>query len=102
MDIGKRIYDLRYARKITAKELGEAVGVSQSYVSLLEHNRRRVNFEVLAAMVDAFGITLAEFFAGAEEGAPEERSCRAITPSISTGDLSMAKPFRRSPIPTVS
>ncbi len=63
MDIGRRIYDLRHERGITAKDLGDAVGVSQSYISLLEHNKRRANVEVLSKIVEQFGMTLGQFFA---------------------------------------
>ena len=66
MDIGQRIHDLRYYRGITAKDLADKIGVSQSYISLLEHNKRRLNMEVLAKIAGVFEMTLGQFFAGAE------------------------------------
>lgn len=74
MDIGQRIHDLRYARNITAKDLGDKIGVSQSYISLLENNKRRANVEVLAKIADVFDMTLAQFFAeDAATAAPKRR-----------------------------
>ena len=76
MDVGRRIYDLRYARNMTAKELGDAVGVSQSYVSLLENGKRRLNMQLLAKIAAHFGLTLAQFFA--EEPVPPVAPARRI------------------------
>lgn len=63
MDVGQRIYGLRYERGMTAKDLGDAVGVSQSYISLLENNKRRANVDIVSKIAAKFGITLAQFFA---------------------------------------
>lgn len=62
MDVGRRIYDLRHLRGMTAKELGERVGVSQSYISLLENNKRRANVDILARIAKVFSISLAQLF----------------------------------------
>jgi SOS-response transcriptional repressor LexA len=63
MDVGKRIFDLRHEHNITARELGDVIGCSQSYISLLEHNKRRANVEILAKISARFGLTLGQFFA---------------------------------------
>ena len=63
MDIGQRIHDLRYAKGLTAKELGDSIGVSQSYISLLENNKRRLNTDILGKICAVFGLTLGQFFA---------------------------------------
>jgi len=74
MDIGKRIHELRFANRLTAKDLGDKIGVSQSYISLLENNKRRANVEVLSNIAAVFGMTLGQFFAsidaGETQGAP--------------------------------
>jgi phage repressor protein C with HTH and peptisase S24 domain len=69
MDVGKRIQDLRHEHGMTARELGDVIGVSQSYISLLENNKRRLNTEILARVARHFGLTLAQFFG--EAGAPK-------------------------------
>lgn len=74
MDVGQRIYALRRAKSITAKELGDQIGVSQSYISLLENNKRRANVEVLANIAGVFDMSLAQFFAW--EGAPVAPAAR--------------------------
>jgi len=63
MDIGKRINDLRLKHKITAVELAERIGVSQSYISLLENNKRRANVEVLGKIAGEFDLTLGQLLA---------------------------------------
>ncbi len=71
MDVGRRIYELRHRNNITAKELGDIVGVSQSYISLLENNKRRLNMQLLAKIADHFGLSLARFFSEEPpDGAP--------------------------------
>ncbi len=75
LDVGKRIYDLRHEHNITAKDLGDVIGCSQSYISLLEHNKRRANVEILAKIAAHFGMTLGQFFAEAP-GAPAGRKGR--------------------------
>jgi len=66
MDIGQHINGLRRARGITAKDLGDRIGLSQSYISLLENNKRRANVEVLGKIAAVFDMTLGQFFAGAD------------------------------------
>jgi SOS-response transcriptional repressor LexA len=68
MDLGKRIHDLRHNVKMTAQELAESIGVSQSYISLLENNKRRANVEVLGKIAAVFKVSLSQVFA--EEYAP--------------------------------
>ena len=54
VDVGKRISDLRFARGLTAKELGERIGVSQSYISLIENDKRRLNLPLLGKIAAVF------------------------------------------------
>lgn len=63
MDIGKRIHELRFHKGLTAQDLAERINVSQSYISLLENNKRRANVEVLAKIAGVFDMTLGQFFA---------------------------------------
>lgn len=63
MDIGKRINDLRVKHKVTAADLGERISVSQSYISLLENNKRRANVEVLGKIAAVFSLTLGQLLA---------------------------------------
>jgi len=68
MDLGRRIHDLRHDVRMTAQELAEKIGVSQSYISLLENNKRRANVEVLGKIAGVFNVSMSQVFA--EEYAP--------------------------------
>lgn len=84
MDIGKRIHDLRHRNGVTAQELAERISVSQSYISLLENNKRRANIEILGKIAAVFSVSLAQLFADIEPtGIPpgEHRAERANLPS---------------------
>ena len=65
MDVGKRISDLRFARGLTAKELGEKIGVSQSYISLIENDKRRINVPLLGKIAAVFSLSLAQILSEA-------------------------------------
>ena len=108
MDVGQRIYDLRHERDMTAKELGDAVGVSQSYISLLEHNKRRANVDILSKICRQFGITLGQFFAqpspsgGVKAGVDLDRLYRAGHLHAIADARGNVEPVRMRVIPVVS
>jgi phage repressor protein C with HTH and peptisase S24 domain len=80
MDIGKRLHELRLGNKITAQELAERISVSQSYISLLENNKRRANVEILGKIAAVFNVSMAQLFSeSAPAGTPpgEHRAERA-------------------------
>ncbi len=54
---GTRIRARRNLRGLRQAELAREVGVSASYLNLIEHNRRKVGPELLAALADALGIS---------------------------------------------
>lgn len=62
MDVGKRISEMRFARGLTARELGKRVGVSQSYISLLENGKRRLSVPLLGKIAEVLSLSLAQFF----------------------------------------
>ena len=61
-DIGKRLRDIRVEWKLTLAEAAAKMGVSESYLSLLEDNKRRVNVEVLEKLGVCYNVKLHEFF----------------------------------------
>lgn len=66
IDIGGRIKDIRETAKMDGKELAERIGVSPSYLSLLENNKRPCSIERLYGICEALGVTLEQFFATKE------------------------------------
>lgn len=54
--IGPKIREMRLSRNLTQAEMAAAVGVSTSYVNLIERNQRSASVNFLIALSDAFGI----------------------------------------------
>jgi transcriptional regulator with XRE-family HTH domain len=52
---GTRIRERRILIGMRQAELARAAGISASYLNLIEHNRRRVGEDVLAALARALG-----------------------------------------------
>ena len=55
---GTRIRARRNLRGMRQAELARAVGVSASYLNLIEHNRRNVGPDLLAALAQALGVSV--------------------------------------------
>lgn len=53
---------MRKQDNLTQIELGKAIGVSKSTVSLYEHNRREPDFETLEKIADYFNVDMATLF----------------------------------------
>ena len=65
---GSLIRERRLALGLRQGDVAQAVGISASYLNLIEHNRRKVGADVLARLADALGTeaaTLAEGAGGA-------------------------------------
>ncbi|MCK4257472.1 MAG: transcriptional regulator [Halanaerobiales bacterium] len=65
--IGLKIKELRKAHNMTYAEFGLKTGVSGSYISQIEKNKRKPSLEILSRIVDAFDISLAELLNEKEE-----------------------------------
>ena len=55
---GTRIRARRNLRGLRQSELARVVGVSPSYLNLIEHNRRKVGAELLGALAQALGVSM--------------------------------------------
>lgn len=56
---GTRLRERRMAQGLRQAEVARAAGLSASYLNLIEHNRRRVTPEVLAALAGVLGVPVA-------------------------------------------
>ncbi len=54
--IGPRLRRLRLEHKQTQSEMAKALGVSTTYVNLLENNQRSLSIKVLMAVAEAYGV----------------------------------------------
>jgi transcriptional regulator with XRE-family HTH domain len=56
VQIGSRIKRLRRLKRLSQASLAEALGISASYLNLIEHNRRRVTVDLLFKVAGYFGV----------------------------------------------
>ena len=64
--IGGRIKRLRRQRRLPQAELAQALGISASYLNLIEHNRRKVTVPLLFAIAGRLGVEPGELVEGDE------------------------------------
>ena len=67
--MGNRIRELRKARGITMKQLGEELGVAESTISHYETGRRQLDNETLLRLGEFFGVSVG-YILGVEERTP--------------------------------
>jgi len=67
MQIGGRIGRLRRQRHLSQADLAAAIGISASYLNLIEHNRRKITVPLLLKIAGYFGIEAGEL-ADSDEG----------------------------------
>lgn len=74
--IGRILRELRHRKDLTLKELGEAAGVSMTFLSDIEHERRTPSVPKLAAIARALGVSpevLLQGEVGVAENLEQER-----------------------------
>lgn len=64
INIGKSIKRFRKQRSITQEQLSDCTGLSRSYISDLENNRRDPSLSTLINVSDKLGISLVELLVG--------------------------------------
>jgi predicted transcriptional regulator/DNA-binding XRE family transcriptional regulator len=67
MRIGGRLRRLRQERRLTQAEMARELGISASYLTLLESNHRPVTVRVLLKLVERFHVDLQDFVADTDQ-----------------------------------
>ena len=65
--LGNRLRRLRRDKGLTQVQLAEQVGISPSYLNLIEHNQRPVTVPLLLKLTEALGADLSAFNTGDEK-----------------------------------
>jgi transcriptional regulator with XRE-family HTH domain len=86
--LGRRVREVRKARGLTLRELGDRVGRPAPYLSQVETGKREPRFSLLEAIAQALGVTTAELVSG------QIRDRRAML-EVSL-ELAQAEPLYRS------
>jgi transcriptional regulator with XRE-family HTH domain len=62
LQLGNKIESARYRSGLTRKSLAESLGISISYVSLIERGGRNPPYTTIVAIANALGVSLREMF----------------------------------------
>jgi transcriptional regulator with XRE-family HTH domain len=66
--LGRRIHDLRAARKWSQEEFAHVSGFHRTYVGQIERGEKNMSFDNLAKVADALGVTMSALLDGLENG----------------------------------
>ncbi len=80
--IGGRVAFLREKRKWTQKRLAQEAGISITFLSEIENDKRTMGSEVLLNIADALGATLDYIIKGGTSNAPTQESI-TVPPELS-------------------
>lgn len=75
---GSRVRERRLAAGIAQADLARAVGISASYLNLIEHNRRKLSDAVLAKLASVLGIDATLLAEGAAGGVAQDLRAAAM------------------------
>lgn len=98
-----RIRELRKAKKVTMKELGNMIGVAESTMSLYETGKRKPDPETLSRLADYFNVSV-DYLLGRNEEQPQaalspadrqRRDVEAMLRAMSEADLEKVYDYAR-------
>ncbi|HPW56576.1 MAG: helix-turn-helix transcriptional regulator [Thermoanaerobaculaceae bacterium] len=98
--VGSRIRQRRVERNLTQVELARQIGIQQSDLSRMEKGEYRVSLDVLFRLLQAFELSLGEFFGDLNAGSLTDResvlleSFRSLPPEVQEEVLEFAA-FKR-------
>jgi transcriptional regulator with XRE-family HTH domain len=70
VQLGERLRAIRLLRRLTLREVADAAGVSESFVSQLERGRSNASVATLQRLAGAVGIEISDLFAGEPQSGP--------------------------------
>lgn len=75
MDLGNTIKELRKKKKKSQMSLAESSGITQTYLSLIEANKRVPTFNILEKISNALGISapILIFYSMGDNDVPEDK-----------------------------
>lgn len=92
---GRRLRELRLERGLQQGEVARRLGVSAAYLSLIEKGKRAVQFPLMLAALEIYGVGVEEFMMSLGEPRVDEGLARLLdepllkTLHLSRGDLAM-------------
>jgi transcriptional regulator with XRE-family HTH domain len=79
--LGKRVHELRAARKWSQEEFAHISGLHRTYIGQIERGEKNISFGNLSKIASVLGVTLSELLAGLEDGSALGRKSKHATGS---------------------
>lgn len=92
MLLGRRVRELRAARKWSQEEFAHVSGLHRTYIGQIERGEKNISFENLSKISGVLGLTLSELLAGLDEVGAQDRKSKAKVGSV---DQKTADPTRQ-------
>lgn len=86
---GSRMRERRLALGLGQAELAGTIGISASYLNLIEHNRRRIAAPLLERLAGALSMPVSSFQEGAESAVLDDLRAAAARMAGGTGDAAL-------------
>jgi len=77
MLLGRRVRELRAARKWSQEEFAHISGLHRTYIGQIERGEKNISFENLSKISGVLGLTLSELLAGLDEVGVRDRKSKA-------------------------
>jgi transcriptional regulator with XRE-family HTH domain len=77
--LGKRVHDLRAAKKWSQEEFAHISGLHRTYIGQIERGEKNISFANLLKVAGVLGLTMSEMLAGLEDSTwpDQERASKA-------------------------
>lgn len=85
--LGTRVRSLRRRADLTQARLAEQLGISASYLNLIEHNKRRLPAELMFQLADALKVDVREFMSDDSDKLSEELMEVLADPALEDADI---------------
>jgi predicted transcriptional regulator/DNA-binding XRE family transcriptional regulator len=92
--LGTKVRALRRQQRMSQSELARRLGISASYMNLIEHNRRAFGAELLVKLADILEVFGDPLFEGVDPIAQEVQEVATASPSIANGVLRLYAAYR--------
>jgi transcriptional regulator with XRE-family HTH domain len=66
--LGRRVHELRVARKWSQEEFADVSGLHRTYIGQIERGEKNISFGNLVKISGVLGVTMSELLAGLEDG----------------------------------
>ena len=89
VDIGTRLKQQRQHKGLSQRALARAAGVTNGLISQIEQNSISPSIASLKKILDALSLSLADFFTGEDNAAPDHFYERKRLPNLGSGDVAI-------------